>query len=418
MMKFHALIILMICTITISEASARQFQARYSMGTTGGYTTNTYLSPVLSEWDRSGTSAFFMVSPSAHFQWNGTKHTAGVTGMGHFYHLTDMSSDWAGGTAFVNASRLLSANVSLAATAGVSRMVSAYTRDLQWLQAGIDWLATPFTKVELRAGSNWRGYRNLTEGDNLSNRYDSYGIEIEHWISHNWQVSGRFYSSLDHITDPGRGFSTSAGLTRQWRTGLSVTAQTGFDRYSQQFQPEGSVGIMPPIGGQQTVTIEDHFIRSGLSMRYPVMKNISLHTRAANLMWMSNTDNSVLSDYELSAGVQISFSPVMAKRGVPYRVRWEVKPGSKTIIEVQYKGKESLYLTGDFNDWDQPGIPLERTGRNRYRATLDVEPGIYQYKILARQNGDLEWLDLSGQAPTVDDGFGGRNGRVIIETTQ
>ncbi|MCA1801927.1 MAG: glycogen-binding domain-containing protein [Rhodothermaceae bacterium] len=367
----------MICTISISEASARQFQSRFTMGTTGGYTTNTYLSPILSEWDRSGTSA-----------------------------------------AFFNASRLLSANVSLAATAGLSHLTSGYTRDLQWILAGIDWLATPFTKVEIRAGSNWRSYSDLTDSDNLSNRYDSYGIEAEHWISHKWQLLGRFYSSLDHITDPGRGFSTSAGLTRQWRSGLSVTAQTGFERYSQQFQPEGGVGIMPPRGGQQTLTIEDHFVRSGLSVRYPVMRNISLHSRVANLLWMSNTDNSVLSDYELSAGVQVSFSPVMAKRGVPYRVRWEIKPDSKTIIEVLYKGNESLYLTGDFNDWDQPGIPLERTGRNRYRATLDAGPGIYQYKILTRQNGDLEWLDLSGQAPTVDDGFGGRNGRVIIEAIQ
>ena len=418
MMKFHALIILMICTISISEASARQFQARFSMGTTGGYTTNTYLSPVLSEWDRSGTSAFFMISPAAHFQWNGTKHTAGVTGMGHFYHLTDMSSDWAGGTAFFNASRLLSASVSLAATAGVSRMESAYTRNLQWILAGIDWLATPFTKLEFRAGSNWRSYSDLTDSNDLSNRYDSYGIEAEHWISHKWQMSGRFYSSLDHITDPGRGFSTSAGLTRQWQSGLSVTAQSGFERYSQQFQPEGGVGIMPPIGGQQTVTIEDHFVRSGLSVSYPVRRNISLSARAANLLWMSNTDNSVLSDIELSAGVQYSFSPVMAKRGVPYGVRWEAEPESRIIIEVQYKGNESLYLTGDFNDWDRPGIPLERTGRNRFRARLEVEPGIYQYKILARQNGDLEWLDLSAQAPTVDDGFGGRNGRVIIGIIQ
>lgn len=419
MMKFPALIILMICTISISEASARQFQARFSMGATGGYTTNTYLSPILSEWDRSGTSAFFRVSPAAHFQWNGTKQTAGVTGMGHFYHLTDGSSEWAGGTAFVNTSRLLSPKVSLAATAGMSRLASTYTRDLQWIQAGIDWLATPFTKVELRAGSNWRSYSDLAESDDLSNRYDSYGIEAEHWISHRWQVSGRFYSSLDHITDPGSGFATSAGLTRRWQSGLSLTAQTGFERYSQQFQPEGSgPGPNPQNPDERIITINDQFVRTGLSVRYPVRRNISLSARASNLLWMSSADNSVLSDIELSAGVQYSFSPVMAKKGVPYGVRWEVKPDRYTILEVQYKGNESLYLTGDFNDWNQPGIPLERTGRNRFRATIDVEPGIYQYKILKRENGDLVWLDLSGQAATVDDGFGGRNGRVIIESIQ
>ncbi|MFU8861906.1 MAG: hypothetical protein ACNA8K_15960 [Cyclonatronaceae bacterium] len=419
MMRFHALIILMICTISISEASARQFQARFSMGTTGGYTTNTYLSPLLSEWDRSGTSAFFVISPAAHIQWNGTKQTAGITGMGHFYHLTDISSDWAGGTAFFNTNRLLSPKVWLAASAGLSRLASGYTRDLQWLQAGIDWLASPITKVEFRAGFNWRRYSNLTDSNDLSNRYDSYGVEAEHWISYKWQVTGRFYSSLSHITNPGRGFSTSAGLTRQWRNGLSVMAQTGFERYSQQFQPEGGgPGPNPQNPGEMTITINDQFVRTGLSVSYPVRRNISLSARAANLLWMSSEDNAVLSDVELSAGVQYSFTPVMARRGVPYGVRWEIKPDSKTIIEVQYKGNESLYLTGDFNDWDQPGIPLERTGRNRYRAMLDADPGIYQYKILKRQNGDLEWLDLSGQAPTVDDGFGGRNGRVIIGTIQ
>jgi hypothetical protein len=418
MMKIQALIIIMIYTISISEASARQFQTHFSMGMTGGYSTNTYLSPVLSEWDRSGTSAFFLVSPAANIQWNGTKQTAGVTGMGHFHHLTDGRSDWAGGTAFVNASQLLSPKVSLAATAGISRMTSTYTRDLQWIQAGIDWLVNPFFKTEIRAGSNWRRYSNLNDTGNIGSRYDSYGIEAEYWINYQWQFSGRFYSSLDHLTDPGRGFAVSAGLTRQWRSGLSITAQTGFERYSQQFQPDGSVGMMPPFTGTRTVTIEDHFVRSGLSLRYPVTKNITLTSRAANLLWMSNTDNSVLPDYELSAGVQFSFSPVMAKRGVPYGVRWDIKPDRKTILEVQYKGNESLYLTGDFNDWDQPGIPLQRTGRNRYRAEIDMEPGIYQYKILTRQNGDLEWLDLSGQAATVDDGFGGRNGRVIIGTIQ
>jgi hypothetical protein len=419
MIKFLPLILIMICTFSISEADGRQLRTHLTLGTSGGYTTNTYLSPILSEWDRSSESGFFMVSPAVSMQWNGTKQTAGVTGMGHFHQLTGERPGWAGGTAFVNASQRISPRASLVATAGVNRFESDYRRDLQWVQGGIDWLTGTFTSLKVRAGSNWRTYSGFADAGNSSSRYDSWGIEIEHLVDYRWQLTSRFYSSLGHLTEPGKGFSFAVSAGRQFRNGLQINLQTGLDRYSEEFQTEtgggGGLGQPSDVPGTATYSLEDHFVRSGLSARMPVHRNISLSARFANLLWMSNTDNAVLPDFELSAGVDVSLNVFRPAAGPAPDVTWTMGNERGAAIEVRYRGDGPIYLTGDFNDWDEPGIPLQRTGRNRFRAVVQASPGIYQYKILVRENGELTWLELAGTTATVDDGFGGRNGRIIIE---
>jgi hypothetical protein len=415
MMKFLVLTLIMMSNILIilPESAAQTLKTSYQLVTSGGYVTNTWLNPALSEWDRSSTSAFFQLSPAIHLQFLGTKQTAAVSGMAHFHHLTDGRPDWAGGTAVFNYRRIFGNKTSFTITAGANRMESSYRRDLHWVQSGIDWLVSPEVRLEFKAGSNWRTYSDLPDTGDVSNRYDSYGIDAEYWISPRWQFGGRFYSSLDHITKPGKGFASSLSLTHRTREGLIVTIRSGLEQFSQEFQSDVSGGF-PPVSRQQTLTIEDRFVRSGITGGYPVMKHVTLNGGVTNLLWMSSSDQSVLSDIEISAGVEFSFSPLRRSSGSVYDIKWEPASSGTTRIGLRFRGGGALYLTGDFNDWEQPGIPLQKTGRNTYKAEVKLEPGVYQYKVLIRKNGGFEWVDLAGSQATIDDGFGGRNGKIII----
>jgi hypothetical protein len=46
---------------------------------------------------------------------------------------------------------------------------------------------------------------------------------------------------------------------------------------------------------------------------------------------------------------------------------------------------------------------------------LALDDGVYEYKILKVKGGETEWLKLDDTTIMVRDGFGGMNGRMVIE---
>ena len=52
---------------------------------------------------------------------------------------------------------------------------------------------------------------------------------------------------------------------------------------------------------------------------------------------------------------------------------------------------ESVYLVGEFNDWDTAATPMKRNKKGAYRVTIDLEPGqSYQFRYLIN---DEEWCN-------------------------
>lgn len=44
---------------------------------------------------------------------------------------------------------------------------------------------------------------------------------------------------------------------------------------------------------------------------------------------------------------------------------------------------ETIYLVGDFNEWDQTATPLKRNKQGAYRATLELKPGrAYEFRYV------------------------------------
>lgn len=88
----------------------------------------------------------------------------------------------------------------------------------------------------------------------------------------------------------------------------------------------------------------------------------------------------------------------------------------KTLhFQLTYTQRGTLYLVGDFNNWEAPGIPLEKAGGGLHTTTLVLPPGRYHYKVLRVHNGAQEWLALPPDAFTESDSFGGLNGVFIVD---
>ncbi|MFY9302365.1 isoamylase early set domain-containing protein [Candidatus Sordicultor fermentans] len=53
----------------------------------------------------------------------------------------------------------------------------------------------------------------------------------------------------------------------------------------------------------------------------------------------------------------------------------------KVIFEVYAPRAKSVYLVGDFNDWDIRACPMEKEN-GVWVITLDLPPGKYEYRYL------------------------------------
>ncbi|MBM7623613.1 alpha amylase N-terminal ig-like domain-containing protein [Sporohalobacter salinus] len=87
--------------------------------------------------------------------------------------------------------------------------------------------------------------------------------------------------------------------------------------------------------------------------------------------------------------------------------KFEVTFTYKPVISV-----DSVNLIGDFNNWDLDRTPMaDENGDGTYEVTLRLEPGEYQYKFVIN---DDNWQKPSEADYYVDDGFGGKNGVIVV----
>ena len=434
-------ILMMTLISTGHKAFSQRIATDIFLSAESGYVSNIYLNPYVPDWDRSLISVFNAFSPAVQMRWADADNSVSLNGAGYFMSFFGDRDGLSGGYLSSTYRRRLSPTVTARASGGLQTFSGSRYRDVQWLQVGAEWAFSPFAKVELHVGTGWHrvaglavsdenGLENGTgngadngggSGADVRNRSDSYRLAMEYWPGYRWRLRAGFFSGLGNITRPGDGFVSSISATHFMRNRMAVTLATGFEQYSQEFQlsPENGIGA-PQDGGVMAdngtvVALEDRFHRTTLSASYPVLANVSLTGSAAGLLWFSSQDNEVEPDYQVSVGVQVSLSPKRVRKGVIRSLEWSRRNGGEKIVTLRYSGADRLYITGDFNDWDLPGIPLQKTGRNRFRAELELPDGVHQYKIGVRDNSSLEWLEFPAEVATVSDGFGGMNGRVIID---
>ena len=91
------------------------------------------------------------------------------------------------------------------------------------------------------------------------------------------------------------------------------------------------------------------------------------------------------------------------------------RPGPAGKIRVTFAlpsaiWADTIFLVGDFNNWDQRATPLRQTDVG-WRVTLDLDAGsTYQYRYL---HNDTEWLNDWNADGYATNAHGGDNSVVI-----
>jgi 1,4-alpha-glucan branching enzyme len=83
----------------------------------------------------------------------------------------------------------------------------------------------------------------------------------------------------------------------------------------------------------------------------------------------------------------------------------------KVLFEFLAPEAREVFLAGEFNNWDIRANPLKKDKGGRWRLTLPLMPGKYEYRFLT----DGNWRNDRSCAGCVQNNFGSLNCVRIVE---
>jgi 1,4-alpha-glucan branching enzyme len=85
-------------------------------------------------------------------------------------------------------------------------------------------------------------------------------------------------------------------------------------------------------------------------------------------------------------------------------------PKKQVSLVVKAAGAREVVVVGDFNQWNEAGIRLAKSGDEEWKTTLSLEPGEYQYRLRI----DGEWRDHAEAQKRVPNPYGSENCVLIV----
>lgn len=441
--KLLTVMILSVIFFGWNNVSAQRVESDVSLSATGGYASNSYLVSGIPLWDRRYNSLYSAISPGGSIRVHGRNRSFSLRGRGNLLQFSDDREAWFGGNLAATYREQVLSTVSLQATGGADGISADYNREMVWLQIGAQWFISPFMRVDASAGTGRWAVSDFGEDSDMTDRFSIIGLSVEYWPDYRWRLQAGISSNIDNITNPKDGFTGTISASRFTRRGTVLTLRSGLEHYSSEYvmgtgteaatvsgqsvtdhhdmlrihqqMASGDIAEVADETGGGVLRLEDQFYRTMVQVTHPVSSRVTVTGTVSGLLWLSSQDDHIEPDFQVSAGVRIPFSVSLKRKTDLRSVSWESKEPGNAVISVRYSKQAELYITGNFNNWEEPGVRLYQTSRNEYRAELDLQLGVHEFKIGKKENGSLEWLELPDDAETVSDGFGGRNGRVFID---
>ncbi|MEL7833225.1 glycogen-binding domain-containing protein [Fodinibius sp. Rm-B-1B1-1] len=418
-------LVTVILLLSISnELLAQEWDTVFSVDSRLGYSTNTYLNPYYGEWDRSQNVGYGVLSGIVQTSWIDDQNILDLTGLAVVEPLFEGSGTWKGGLGLVSYRRKITPSFSVGVEGGGSHFNSSFSRSMGWIQPKLVWSVTPFSQLKLKAGSNFRSYQDYmvdSVSTTVSDRSELYAIEFETWPSFNWKFSSGLYGNMDAFPAIQEGFSSFIALSRLFREGAKIRVKMGLEQYqNEQTVTTGGGGGFPPVGGgpqetTETIRETNRIFKLGVEGSVPVNKRITAFVHAQGLRYNATTTDQNINDVQISGGIRLSLQPKSRKNKGKASPDWNSNSNNKQQVEIKYSGDGRLYVVGDFNNWNRPGIPLVNVEKDFYRASIELPPGSYEYKILKIEQGEENWIDFAEGTYTVDDGFGGQNALLLVQ---
>jgi len=402
MWRFFLCIGLLIGT-GVETADAQTWSGTAALGLSGGHQTNLYLDPVLGTWTPDVDSPFWAVTPQVGLSRTGRtridltvrsrllpqqsdvpQHTQTTLRIRHRLHPEWTLGIVGGGT-----------RTRYPAVDTQRRTV----RDSWWALPALRWTPTAETMLSLRTGLTQRVEQLPTLTDRQTSGLAS--LRATHWLTDRVQGAARVYYSGGRTSTADAGFGGTGGS-------LSAT-----------YWPADAVSIRGRVAIEQLryedparsfATVRDRLGRGGLTVEWTPRPALTVFGRARGAA-AALDDSPDRTDEHLSVGLRLQTRHVLGGSTAPTPRRRACKNTDEGLrIRIPYDGPGTPHVTGDFNNWSLPGVPLDATDDDLWTTTLELPPGEYEYRIRVVEADGERWLDLPSYAQTAEDPFGGTNG--------
>lgn len=395
----------------IGPVPAQEWSGTAALGLSGGHNTNLYLDPVLSTWNPDVESPFWAVTPRLGLSRDTRQTQIDLTVRARLHpHRTDVPQLT---QSTLQIRRRLGSNWKLGVTGGgtryrypVLREGPGTARDSWWALPSLHWTPTSETMLTLQTGLTQRFEKLPTLTDRQTSGLAS--LRATHWLTSRLEGGAGLYYSNGRTSTAETGFGGTGGTLSATYWPSSVVSVRG----------EVAVEQLQYETLQPSSTVRDQIRRAGLEIEWTPRSSLTLfgHARALSADLGSRDART---DVHVSAGLRLQthqlFGDATGEKPPPRkRVCHDTEEGLR--VQVPYEGSGTLHMTGDFNNWTLPGVPLEQADEDVWQTTLDLPPGRYAYRLrVVRENDDDRWLDLPSFAQTAEDAFGGTNGVCIVQ---
>jgi hypothetical protein len=382
-------------------APAQQWTGIAALSVSGGHQTNAYLDPVLRSWDLSSDPTFAAVTPRVGLVRNARRSRLDVTTRTRLYPQRSNAPQLAQG--YVRYRYQLSPSWTVGGLGGGTRYRFASSRDSWWALPTVEWAPTSNSTLSLRGGVT---RRSLSPTPESKTRQTSAIVALngDTWLTDRLHAEGRLYWSSG---------TTSASDVQFGGTGASVQ---GTYWPTNEWSIEAEAAVEQIQYGTTASTARDRIGRAGLKAQWHAHSSVTLFAQTqASTARLAQTDGTD-ADVHVSVGLRLQAQRVLggtASSPPQRRVCTPVEDGVR--VRVPYDGAGTPHVTGDFNGWSLPGVPLTRSDNDTWTTTLPLEPGEYAYRIRVVDGSKRRWLDLPSYEQTADDAFGGTNGVCTVQ---
>lgn len=74
---------------------------------------------------------------------------------------------------------------------------------------------------------------------------------------------------------------------------------------------------------------------------------------------------------------------------------------------------DSVFVVGDFNDWDRSALPMRQDAQGQWKAVIEVAAGgVYQFRYLC----DGDWINDNQADDYYANDYGGHNSVVVTDS--
>jgi hypothetical protein len=399
----------LLTAVGIGPAAAQEWSGTASLGLSAGHQTNLYLDPVLGTWTPGVDSPYWAVTPRLGLSRNADRTRIDLTVQGR---LHPQKADVPQHTlSTLRLRRTLHPDWTLGIVGGGTRTrypavenQRRTVRDSWWALPTLRWTPTSNAMLTFRAGLTQRFEQLPTLTDRQTSGLAS--LRGTYWLSDRVRGAARVYHSGGRTSTADAGFGGSGGS-------LSAT-----------YWPADEVSIRAMVAVEQLryedptrsfATVRDRLGRGGLTVEWTPRPALTIvgRARGATAGLGESPDRT---DEHVSVGLRLQTRRVLGGSTEPTSQRRVCESSDDGLrVRVPYEGDGTPHVTGDFNNWSLPGVPLDATDDGTWTTTLELPPGEYEYRIRVVEGDGERWLDLPSYAQTAEDPFGGTNGVCTVQ---